>query len=141
MNAITIRTDGDECLSIRLSEPSPVWRGEYTVTAVVDVKVDGFSGSVRGELRPEELGVFRKELARLVERLTGRATLDTGDEWLTLEFSGVGVERLSCWCTVRNGRDGNTLIGCLSLSLVQARATLAELTSAVEAFPVMTRSG
>ncbi len=140
MHAVTIRTDGDEFLTLRLLDRSPVCRGEYTVTAAVDVKVAGFSGSVRGLLRPEELTAFHKELARLQERLTGRAELVTGDEWLTIAVSGVGIGRMSCWCTVRNGCDGNTLIGSLSVDQAHTQATLAELAAAVEAFPVIRRS-
>lgn len=141
MNTVTIRTDGDELLTLTLwghSHPDAedYWDGNW-LYAGIEVKAGGFSGSVGGQIRAEELVDFRGQLVVLQESLRGTADFKTMEDWLSIRADGDGRGHITFRCVVLDERGGGaTLRFTLATDQTFTRSTLAELTAAVEAFPV-----
>jgi hypothetical protein len=74
------------------------------------VKVGGFTGTVGGQLRTDELASFQTELANLYKSLSGSAKLVALEGWLSFEITGDGMGHFSCTGEVMDGFiQGNTL--------------------------------
>ena len=110
------------------------------MTASVEVQAGGFRGSVGGHLRAEELVAFHGQLARLPESLRGTAEFATMEGWLSIRVGGDGRGHMECRWVVRDEPGiGNTLDFTLATDQTFTRSTVAELATAVQAFPVVGR--
>jgi hypothetical protein len=139
---VVIRGDGSDFLAITLLgrshwETTDYWDGNWVRAAVV-VQAGGFRGSVAGEVRTDELAQFYDQLRRLQQSLEGTATFETMEGWLSIRASGDGMGHMEFRCSVRDEPGiGNTLECTLATDQTCTRTTLAELHSAIQAFPVI----
>jgi hypothetical protein len=141
MNEVTVRTNGDEFLTLCLwghSHPDAedYWDGNW-LYAGIEVKAGGFSGSVGGQVRAEELVAFGEQLKQLQETLRGTAEFKTMEDWLSIRVEGDGRGHMNFRCVILDERGGRATLHCtLATDQTFTRSTLAELAAAVEAFPV-----
>jgi hypothetical protein len=142
MCEVAIHCESHEFLSITLlgrSHPgaSDYWDGNW-IRAAVKLQVGGFHGSVVGDLRAEELADFHDQLASLQELLRGTAEFATMEEWLSIRVEGDGRGHLTFRCIIRDASGyGNTLNCTLTTDQTFTRSTVAEMASAVQAFPII----
>jgi len=74
------------------------------------VKVGGFTGTVTGQLRSEELASFQAELANLYKSLSGSAKFVTLEGWLSFKIIGDKMGHFSCTGEAMDGFvQGNVL--------------------------------
>jgi len=146
MYTVTIRTDGDEFLTLTLwghSHPDAedYWDGNW-LFAGIEVKAGGFSGTVGGQIRAEELAAFRGQFAVLQESLRGTAEFKTMEDWLSIRAEGDGRGHINFRCEIFDELGGGaTLRFTLATDQTFTRAMLAELVAAVAAFPVRSQPG
>jgi hypothetical protein len=142
MCKVTIRAEGGGFLIIVLlgrSHPgaSDYWDGNW-VRASVEVQAGGFHGSASGDLRTDELAEFHEQLTRLQSSLRGTAVFATMEEWLSIRVAGDGRGHMVFRCLIRDKPGiGNTLECTLVSDQTFTRDTVAELTCAVQAFPII----
>jgi hypothetical protein len=142
MCEVSIRCEGGGFLTIALlgrsyPEASDYWDGNW-VRAAVELAAGGFRGSVRGDLRTEELAQFSDQFARLQDSLRGTAEFATMERWLAIRARGDGKGHITFRCVIRDQPGiGNTLECTLATDQTFTRTTVAELTAAVRKFPVI----
>jgi hypothetical protein len=59
------------------------WDGNWLVTPI-EIAAGAWRGAIRGDLRADELRRFRLELQDIYVNLSGTATLESLDAWITL---------------------------------------------------------
>lgn len=120
-------------------EVSDYWDGNWLGSSI-DVHVGGFRGHVDADLRAEEFASFRDALRRLTEDLSGTATFETMEHWLTIRVSGDGRGHFEALCELRDDPGmGNQLRFTLAFDQTYLPAMLHELDAIVAAFPVVGR--
>src|SRR5579863_2868609 len=142
MLEVAFRGDGDNFLKIALigrSYPraNDYWDGNWVRTKV-SVHAGGFHGSVNGDLRAEELAQFLERLTGLQRSLRGTAEFETMEEWLSIRVNGDGLGHIDVQCLIQDQPGiGNTLKCTLTTDQMFVRATVTELSQAVQAYPVV----
>jgi hypothetical protein len=144
MCEFTIRCDGGDFLTVALLgrwHPGEIdyWDSNW-VTVAVEVAAGAFRGSVRGDLRAEELAQFHDQLVRLQQALRGTAHFETVESWLSISVTGDGYGHMRVRCIVCDEPGiGNTLDCTLTTDQTFTRRTVTELSTAIQAFPVIGR--
>jgi hypothetical protein len=139
---VTVCGEGGDLLTLTIlgrSHPGAAdyWDGNW-LAAAVQVRAGGFSGSVGGDLRADELAALFPQLRQVQESLKGTADFETMERWLSVRFSGDGRGHLVCRCVVRGQSDGgNVLEARIATDQTFLRRTVEELAAVVEAFPVI----
>lgn len=113
------------------------WDGNWLISPVT-ISVGGFTGRISAGLRAEELLRFRKGLEGLYDSLTGEATLDSLEEWVSLRITGDGAGHITADGTVadRPGM-GNELHFRFELDQTYLPGVIAGLRQIESAFPVL----
>lgn len=113
------------------------WDGNF-LWCTAEVSAGAFRGSVSNVLRNEDLARFLSWLEALYQRLDGEALLDTLDGWLDVRVICAArgqVEVRGQLCDDPVG--GNQLEFRLALDQTFLPPLIAQVRSAVEAFPVV----
>jgi len=83
---IVIGDKGADCVSLKVGGPSPKgWS-----RAEIEVRCDGWTGTMRGSFMKGELARFAEEIRRLHHDLVGTARLDPIEPNLVLTLTGDG---------------------------------------------------
>jgi len=145
MYEISICADRGEFLKISVpgrSHPDcdDYWDGNW-LQATVDIRAGGFRGSVDGDIRAEELVAFQAQLVPLQQSLQGVAEYDTLEGWLSIRATGDGQGHIEIRCVVLDQPGiGNKLDFTLASDQTFLKQTIAQLTEATKAFPVIGRA-
>lgn len=113
------------------------WDGNWLLTEI-SVRVGAFRGTIRADLRTEELASFRSQLSAVYASLSGEARLVSMEEWIDLRVTGDGLGHFDVEATVRDqAGGGNALQFGLELDQTHIPEMLASLDRIALAFPVL----
>ena len=142
MHQIAINADGGDYVRISLFDRShpechDYWDGNW-LAASVDVQAGSFHGTVEGDIRADELVGFLEPLRRLQQTLEGTSQFETLENWLSIRATGDGIGHINVECEILDQPGiGNKLLCTLKTDQTHIRNTVAELETAVAAFPVV----
>src|SRR5262245_39617746 len=142
MCEVTIRGDRGDFLRIVILGRSYVgatdyWDGNW-VRVAFELKTGGFSGSISGDLRAEELVSFLEQFKSVQQSLHGTAEFETMEGWLSIRARGNGRGHIEFRCKICDEPGiGNTLDCTLRTDQTFTRTALADLEAAVKEFPVI----
>jgi hypothetical protein len=74
---------------------SDYWDGNWLSTTV-EFSIGRFAGSIQGDLRAEELAVFREQVEMLRRSLSGAAEFSTMEEWFGIKLVANGNGQIEC---------------------------------------------
>ncbi len=115
------------------------WDGNW-IGCAIDVRAGRFRGSVNADLRAPEFVSFRDALRVLYDRLSGEATFETVEHWLTIKIGGDGRGHFEAKCELRDAPGmGNRLEFTLAFDQTDLPSILRGLDAIVDAFPVVGR--
>jgi hypothetical protein len=125
-----------EILSRERVSASDFWDGNWLI-AYVRIRCGGFQGQVQASLRSEELVGLRDSLASLQADPSKTASYTNMEDWLTLEFKADRLGHISLTGELIDAPGiGNRLAFGFDLDQSYLPAIVAQLDSAIQAFPV-----
>lgn len=105
----------------------------------LSVRVGGFGCQQEGNLRSEELRLFRASLEALVDGTTPSAALATEDRWFAIELASTGETTVKARIDVRDDASPPNELGCSLAELERASllATIESLVDVERAYPAI----
>jgi hypothetical protein len=104
INEIVIGNKGADCVSLKVGE-----RGsEGWSNAEIEVRCDGWVGSLKGSFREGELTRFAQDVRRLHHDLFGTARLQPTEPNITLTMTGDGKGHIAVDGSARNNFSSGT---------------------------------
>jgi hypothetical protein len=120
-----------------LPDAADPWDADW-LDCTAEVTAGAFRGHLNRSLRSDELERFSRQLARLYDRLTGEAVLETLEHWLAIRVAGDGRGHLEASCRLCDDPAcGNTLDFRLHFDQTSLPDLLRQLEGALQAYPVI----
>jgi hypothetical protein len=98
IDEIVIGNKGADCVSLKVSERGP----EGWSKAEIEVRCDGWVGSLKGSFRKGEFARFAQDVRRLNHDLFGTARLQPTEPNITLTMTGDGKGHIAVDGSARN---------------------------------------
>jgi hypothetical protein len=114
------------------------WDGNWLVTPL-EIRAGGFRGDIAAALRADELERFARELDDLHESLSGEATLESMETWLTLHVNVApsGQVTVAGTSTDQPGMGNRLTFEVNDLDQADLPGIIQALSGIGEAFPVL----
>ena len=113
------------------------WDGNWLASDVT-IHAGGFHARLQGDLRAEEFASFQTQLSTLYATLSGTATFDTMENWLSLILTADHQAHITAQCLAKDDPGiGNTLTFSLDLDQSFLPAILQQLAEITTLYPVL----